>query len=130
MALVRVEILKGKNSEYKKAILDGIHSALMEALKIPEYDITQRLYELEKSNFEIHRLRSENYTIIEITMFKGRSLEAKRKLYSEIVKNLNTSPGIDGMDIVIVVHEPKLENWGIRGGKLPNEAGLEFKIDV
>jgi len=130
MPLVRVEILKGKSSEYKRAILDGIHAALMEALKIPEYDRTQRLYELEKSNFEIHRLRLENYTIIEITMFKGRNLEAKRKLYSEIVKNLGNSPGIDGMDIIIVIHESKLENWGIRGGKLPKEVGLEFKIDV
>ncbi len=130
MPLVRVEILKGKSSEYKRAILNGIHAALKEALKIPDYDRTQRLYELDKSNFEIHRQRSENYTIIEITMFRGRSLEAKRKLYSEIVKNLKCAPGIDGMDIVIVVHEPKLENWGIRGGKLPNEAGLEFKIEV
>lgn len=130
MPLVRIEILKGKSSEYKKGILDGIHAALGEALKIPDYDRTQRLYELDKSNFEIHRQRSENYTIIEITMFKGRSLEAKRKLYSEIVKNLEVSPGIDGIDILIVVHEPKLENWGIRGGKLPNEVGLEFKIIV
>ncbi|MFX1338617.1 MAG: tautomerase family protein [Promethearchaeota archaeon] len=75
-------------------------------------------------------MRSEIYTIIEITMFKGRSLEAKRILYSEIVKNLEDSPGINGMDILIVIHESKLENWGIRGGKLPNEAELEFKIDV
>ena len=110
MPLVGVEILKGKRSEHKKAILERIHTALIEVLKIPEYDRTQRLYELDKSNFEIHRKRSENYTIIEITLFKGRSLEAKRKLYSEIVKNLESSPGIDGMDIVIVVHEPILEN--------------------
>lgn len=130
MPLVKIEILKGKSSEYKKAILDGIHNALLEALKIPEYDRTQRLYELDDSNFEIHKLRSKNYTIIEITMFRGRSLEAKKKLYSEIVKNLADSPGIDGNDIIIVINEPKLENWGIRGGKLPNEAGLEFKIDV
>ncbi|MFX1443014.1 MAG: tautomerase family protein [Promethearchaeota archaeon] len=75
-------------------------------------------------------MRSEIYTIIEITMFKGRSLEAKRILYSEIVKNLEDSPGINGMDILIVIYESKLENWGIRGGKLPNEAELEFKIDV
>jgi hypothetical protein len=80
MPLVRVEILKGKSSEYKKAILDGIHAALVEVLKIADYDRTQRLYELDKSNFEIHRQRSENYIIIEITMFKGRSLVAKRKL--------------------------------------------------
>ena len=41
MPLVRVEIMKGKSSEYKKSILDGIHSALVEAFKIPEYDRNQ-----------------------------------------------------------------------------------------
>jgi Tautomerase enzyme. len=34
MPLVKVGILKGKSREYKKAILDCIHSALVEALKI------------------------------------------------------------------------------------------------
>jgi len=29
MPLVKVEILKGQTEEYKKAILDGIHSALL-----------------------------------------------------------------------------------------------------
>lgn len=53
MPLVRVEILKGKSSEYKKALLDGIHQALVDTLKVPEDDRIQRLYELEKDNFEL-----------------------------------------------------------------------------
>ncbi|HOJ77880.1 MAG TPA: tautomerase family protein [Bacillota bacterium] len=34
--LVRIEIIKAKSKEYKKAILDGVHSALVEAFKIPD----------------------------------------------------------------------------------------------
>jgi len=130
MPLVKVEILKRKSQEYKKAIFDGIHSALVEMLKIPDSDRTQRLYELNKSHFEIQPSKTNNFTLIEITMFKGRTVETKKKLYSSIVNNLKKSPGIDGNDILIVVHEPELENWGIRGGKLPNEGDLGFKIDV
>ncbi len=35
MPLVRVEITKGKSREYKQALLDGIHAALVEAFKFP-----------------------------------------------------------------------------------------------
>ncbi|ADG81550.1 4-oxalocrotonate tautomerase [Thermincola ferriacetica] len=53
MPLVKVEIFKGKSDTYKKALLNGIHAALVEAIKIPDYDRMQRLYELEPQNFEI-----------------------------------------------------------------------------
>ncbi len=42
MPLVKVEIIKGKPQEYKQALLDGIHDALVEAFKIPEDDRIQR----------------------------------------------------------------------------------------
>jgi phenylpyruvate tautomerase PptA (4-oxalocrotonate tautomerase family) len=35
MPLVKIEIREGKSSEYKKAILDGVHEALVQALGIP-----------------------------------------------------------------------------------------------
>ena len=60
MPFVKVEILKGKSVEYNTAILDGIHSALVEAFKIPEYDRNQRLYELNKENFEFPYTKSQN----------------------------------------------------------------------
>lgn len=129
MPLVKVEILKGKTQEYKKAILDGIHSALVEAFKIPDDDRMQRLYELEKDCFEISKNKTEKKTLIELTVFKGRSLEAKKNLYSAIVSNLAQSPGIEGKDILIVINEPPLENWGVKG--IPaSEIDLGFKIDV
>ncbi len=130
MPLVKVEILKGRTAEYKKAILDGVHSALVAAFKIPDYDRNQRLYELERENFEFSHGKSDHYTLIELTVFKGRSLEAKKLLYSTIVHNLQNNPGIKGDDITIVIHEPPLENWGIHGGKPASEVNLGFSLKV
>lgn len=130
MPLVKVEILKGKTQEYKRAILDGVHAALVETFKILDNDRIQRLYELKKDDFEISPTKTDNFTLIELTVFKGRSYEAKKNLYAAIVRNLAKSPGIDGKDILIVINEPLLENWGVQGGIPASEADLGFKIDV
>jgi len=130
MPLVKVEIYKGKSRQYRKAVLDGIHNALVASLKIPADDRNQRLYELPVEDFERPGNKSADFTIIEITLFKGRSLEAKKQLYAGIVANLSKDPGIAGNDIVIVLNEPPLENWGIRGGKPASETDLGFNINV
>lgn len=130
MPLVKIEVIKGKPYEYKKAVLDGVHAALVEAFSIPEHDRIQRLYELDSACFEVPPTKTENFTIIEITAFPGRSLEAKKKLYSYIVNNLSSNPGIKGDDIFIIINEPSLENWGLRGGKPASEINFGFKIDI
>ncbi|HTX61134.1 MAG TPA: tautomerase family protein, partial [Methanobacterium sp.] len=99
--MVKIEIVEGKTREYKQAILDCVHRALVKSLGIPDSDRFQRLYELSFNNFEYPPDRTVNVTIIEITMFKGRSLKAKRELYQTIVNMLGKNPGIDGNDIVI-----------------------------
>jgi 4-oxalocrotonate tautomerase family enzyme len=129
MPLVKIEIEKGFGADYSKAILDGVHNALVECIRIPDHDRRQRLYELDPEHFD-HTGRSRQYTIIEITMFKGRSFEAKKALYAAITSNLEKNPGIPGNDISIVIHEPSLENWGIRGGKPASELDLGFSINI
>lgn len=129
MPIVRIEILAGKSDEYKNALLDGINKAMTDIVKIPQNDRRQLLYELPASNFE-HVGRSDNYTIIEITLFKGRSFETKKKLYTSIVENLLKNPGINGNDLTIILNEQPLENWGIRGGIPASELNLGFDINV
>jgi len=111
-------------------LLDGVHQALVQALKIPDRDRTQRLYELDADNFENQPGKTDNAALIEITIFKGRSSEAKKELYRAIINILSKNPGIRGEDITIVLNEQPLENWGIRGGKPANEVDIGFKIDV
>ena len=128
--LVKVEIVEGKSEAYKNALMDGVHDALVEAIKIPDSDRFQRLYELNKSSFEFPENKTDKVTLIEITMFRGRSIESKKELYRLINDKLSENPGIDGNDIVIVLLEPPLENWGIRGGKPASEVDLGFNIKV
>jgi phenylpyruvate tautomerase PptA (4-oxalocrotonate tautomerase family) len=130
MPLVKIEILKGNSKEYKMAIFDAVHESLVESIKIPDHDRFQRIYEVDKENFDIPPTKTEKAIIIEITMFKGRSLEAKKALYKNIVERLAKNPGISGDDITIVILEPSLENWGIKGGKPASEVDLGFKIQV
>lgn len=130
MPLVKVEILTGKTPEYKKTLLDSIHKALVDSFHIPEKDRMQRLFELEPNNFETVEGRTDKFTLIEITAFPGRSIEAKRNLYTNIVKYLNESLNIAGDDIFIVINEQPLQNWGIRGGKAAIDIDLGFKTDV
>ncbi len=130
MPLVRIEILKGKDPGFKKALLDGVHRALVDALKIPEHDRMQRLYELDPENFERSAGKTENVVLIELTIFKGRSYEAKKKLYSNIAANLAKSPGISPKDVLIVINEPELYNWGVDGGKPASESDLGFDINI
>ena len=129
MPLVKVSLLKGKSKEEKKALSDAIHAALMEAFRIPENDRNQRIFEFEPENFDVPEGKTSNYTLIEITAFPGRSLDAKRKLYQTIVQNLNKLD-IQPNDLMIVLKEPPLDNWGVRGGIPASEIDLGFKLDV
>ncbi len=130
MPVVRITIREGKSAEYRKALRDGVHNALVRSFRIPEHDRFQTLVELGRDRFEAPPAKSDNVTLIEVTAFKGRSIEAKRRLYQTIAANLAEAPGIAGNDIIIVLHEPPLENWGIRGGKPASEVDLGFKVEV
>lgn len=110
-------------------MLEAVHSALVEALKIPDEDRTQILHEYAPGDFEIPPTKTDRFALVEITMFPGRSLEAKRHLYQAIVQNLGLL-GIAPEDLLIVLHEPAMENWGVRGGIPASEVDIGLKIDV
>jgi len=111
------------------AVIEAIQAALREALKIPEGDRTLRLIEHPASHFAVPPGRGEKYTLVEVTMFSGRSMDAKRKLYQAIVRNL-AALDVPPLDIKIALVEIPPENWGLRGGMPASEIDLGFKIDV
>lgn len=130
MPLIKVSIRKGRSKEEKTALMDAIHGALVESFMIPDRDRVQRLLEFEDAEFEIPNDRTNFFTIIEITILPGRSLNAKRNLYQSINRDLKNIGYTNPNDIVIVLKEPQLENWGIRGGIPANEVNIGFKLDV
>lgn len=130
LPIVRIEIYKGFDNGYKKKVLDGVHQALVDSFKIPDSDRNQLIYEFDDDSFERSKNKSRSITIIEITVFIGRSREAKRMLYQKIVENLKISPGIKPQDILITINEPELVNWGINSGKCADETDIGFNVDV
>ena len=111
------------------AVIEAVQSALCEALKIPEGDRTLRLIEHPASHFAVPPGRSDKFTLVEITMFSGRSMSAKRTLYQAIVRHLAVL-GVQPLDIKVTLIETPPENWGLRGGMPASEIDLGFKIDV
>ncbi|MCR4649898.1 MAG: tautomerase family protein [Lachnospiraceae bacterium] len=85
-------MIKGKTPEYKKALLDCIHEGLLEAIGIEDWDRFQRIIEIDKEDFEIPSGKTENFTIIEITLFPGRTKEQKKDLIERITLKLEDYP--------------------------------------
>jgi phenylpyruvate tautomerase PptA (4-oxalocrotonate tautomerase family) len=126
---VRIEIVKGRSLEERRQLFQAVHDALLEAFRIPDDDRTQRIVEHEPENFEVPAGSSDRYTLIEITAFPGRSAEAKRNLYRALVERLGEI-AIDPMDVSVVIVEPELESWGVRGGRSAADIDLGFSLDV
>ncbi len=109
-------------------MMQAVYEAQREALKVPEDDRQIRYVEHIREHFPIPPGKTENYTIVEISIFPGRSLEAKRNLYKGIFQRFEKL-GIQASDLIVILNEPPMENYGIRG--LPaSEVDIGFKLDV
>ena len=113
MPLVKINLLKGKSSEYKKTVFDCVHQGLIEALGISDWDRFQRIIEFDRSDFETPAEKSDNFMIIELTIFPGRTKEQKKSAIEIITSKLVKALSIAPEDVFIIINEPPLENWGV-----------------
>jgi phenylpyruvate tautomerase PptA (4-oxalocrotonate tautomerase family) len=128
MPLVNIYLQNVWTDEIIKNISDDIHDVLVESFKIPEHDYNHRIIKLESSCFIHSDRKTDQYVFINIFIFPGRSKEAKRILYSGIFNKL-TRYGIKENDLVVVLDEPPLENWGMKG-KPGDEVDIGFNLKV
>jgi len=129
MPSARIEVRKKWNRSEKDQMILALQESMVECLKIPEHDKLIRFLEHEPEDFVVPPGCSDNYTLVEISLFSGRTLDAKRALYKSVVSKF-TAIGIPKKDILIVLHDVPRDNWGIRGGIPASEVDLGFKIEV
>lgn len=115
MPIVTINIQKGKTIEYKKIILESVHKGLVSALGVEDWDRFQRIIEYDKCDFETSPEKTDNFMIIELTIFPGRTREQKGKAIEMITANLVEGLKIEPTDVFILINEPPLENWGMAG---------------
>ena len=122
MPLVRIDLRTGTSPEYRKALGDGVHRAMIEALAIPPDDRFQVIIEhpaegliYDPQYLGIHR--SDKVVFVQITLSAGRKPQQKRKLYKRMAEILAESPGLKPQDLVINLVEVAWENWSFGNGE-------------
>ena len=114
---------------HELALIETVQSAMLSAIKILEWDrdIVVDLY--DRTRRIVPTGSSERFTRIEIELFSGRSIEAKRDLYRSIVEKL-AGLGIPELETKIILIEVPMQNWGLRGGLPASEIEIGFKVNV
>jgi len=127
MPLTTISTPRGKTPGQLRALLDGVHAALVAAFSIPEGDRFQVIDEVDPAHWVTGDRAYD--VLVEIKAFAGRSTDAKRALYKGIAANL-AGAGFDPLRVFIIVHDLPRENWGLRGGVAGCDLDFGFKIDV
>ncbi|MFG1625768.1 tautomerase family protein [Kribbella sp. NPDC049227] len=131
MPTALVEVRRRYSEAEEVAIMDAVHGALVAAFRIPPEDRNIRLIAHEPHRFACspNRTHPEFFTLVTIDCFAGRSVQAKRNLYAEIVNRL-APLGIPQDHVLITLRESATENWGIRGGQAASDLDLGFEVHV
>jgi phenylpyruvate tautomerase PptA (4-oxalocrotonate tautomerase family) len=131
MPHVLIETRREYSEAEEVALMDAVHSALQRAFRIPAGDRHVRLLAHAPHRFACPpgAAQPDRYTQVSVDAFAGRSLDAKRALYREIVESLQPL-GIPADHVSIVVRDVPQENWGIRGGEAACDVDLGFEVNV
>ncbi|KQY59721.1 hypothetical protein ASD11_09285 [Aeromicrobium sp. Root495] len=126
-----IEVRTALPADTEIAMIDAVHDSLVAAFRIPAVDKHVRLVSHAPHRFAVppHLERPERYTKVTIECFAGRSTDAKRRLYREVVERLETL-GVPRDHVTVTVQESPTENWGISGGQAACDVDLGFDIEV
>jgi phenylpyruvate tautomerase PptA (4-oxalocrotonate tautomerase family) len=122
MPLVRISLREGTTPEYRRALADGVHRAMVEAMAVPADDRFQVITEHLPGGmvYDPHYLgieRSERIVFVQITLSTGRKPQQKRALYRRMSEILAESPGLLPQDLLINLVEVAWENWSFGNGE-------------
>jgi len=122
MPLVRISLREGKTEEYKKALGDGVHRAMVEAIEAPAQDRFQIITEHAAGGLlydptYLGIQRTENIVMVQITLSTGRKPPQKRRLFKRMAEILAENPGLRPQDLMVSLVEVAWENWSFGNGE-------------
>ena len=129
MAQVVVYGRRESLDQRRSVLSEAIHAAIMSALEYPPEKKFQRFIPLDDSDFIYPEDRGADYTIIEISMFEGRTDAAKRALILELFTRVEAQAGISPHSLEITLTETPKVNWGIRGQNAA-DLTLNYRVEV
>jgi 4-oxalocrotonate tautomerase len=121
MPLVRITLAQGKTAEYRRAIADGVHKALVAAAAVPADDRFQVIEQVPAEALVwdaayLGQQRTPDVVFVQIVLNVGRTTEVKKALYAAIANELAAAPGLRREDVLVSLVEVAKENWSFGGG--------------
>jgi phenylpyruvate tautomerase PptA (4-oxalocrotonate tautomerase family) len=114
LAMAQVTIYGERHhlNRVRAALSQAVHECLVDALQLPDEKRFQRFLPMAAEDF-LHP-RGAAYTIVEISMFEGRTGDTKRALITALYQRWRQLD-LDPDDLEITIFETPRGNWGIRG---------------
>jgi 4-oxalocrotonate tautomerase len=122
MPLVRIALRAGKSPQYRRAIGDGVHRAMVEKLGVPEQDRFQVITEHDADGLiydpsYLGIRRSDDVVLVQVTLSAGRKPPQKREFMARAAELLAENPGLEPRNLFINLVEVAWENWSFGEGK-------------
>jgi len=122
MPLVCISLREGTTPEYRKAIGEGVHQAMVEAMAVPAKDRFQVISEYKAGDLiydedYLDVKRSDKIVFVQITLSTGRKPGQKRALFKRMAELLAKSPGLRPEDLLVNLVEVSWENWSFGKGE-------------
>ncbi len=129
MVQIKIYSLKEHLAPLKEQFSDVLHACAVEALHLPPEKRFHRFFLLDPSDFVFPKDRSSRYTILEISLFEGRSIETKKQFIRLLFARLHEELLIPPQDLEITIFETPSHNWGIRGLS-GDELHLNYRVEI
>jgi len=129
MAQIKVYGIDSHLNPIKEQLSEVIHGCVVEVLKFPEDKRFHRFFPMREEDVFYPSSRSREYTIIEVMMIEGRTVETKKRLIRLLFERIRKELGIQAVDIEVVIQEAPAYQFGFRG-MTGDEMLLDYKVEV
>ena len=129
MAQIKVYGIDSHLETIKEQLSDVIHGCVVEALVFPKDKRFHRFFPMKEEDVFYPTSRSRAYTIIEIMMIEGRTVETKKRLIQLLFERIRKELGIQAVNIEVVIQEAPAYHFGFRG-MTGDEMLLDYKVEV
>lgn len=129
MAQIKIYGVRDRLNPVKEQLSEVIHSGVVDAFALPADKKFHRFFPMSREDFCFPDGRTDRYTVIEISIFEGRTVEAKKQLIRLLFERIQQTLHVSSQDVEITIFETPQHNWGIRG--LPgDELALGYKVNI
>ena len=124
MPILTISMRRGRTPEQKQRLVTAACTALQESFALKDSSYSVRLLELGPEEFYLPPPKTEGYVLVEVDCFAGREQYLKDRFSAALLQRL-AEAGEDPGQVLSLIRESPVGNWGFQGKKNPLPHGLE-----